>query len=295
MRRTPMLALKKALLPVDFSGRCAGAARYLHALAARFGTEVTLLHVIPPPHYEFTSVEVGGAVLDDLIANRTSQLREELERYLGAELQGVGTHRMILDGDPARRIVEYAHREKIDLIMMPTHGYGPFRRFILGSVTAKVLHDADCPIWTGVHLEQAPNFDQISFRTIVAALDLGEQSCRTLRWAAGLAEAYGSRLVIAHATASIEGRAGEYFDPNWREHLAAAASEAIDKLSCGIPVATDRVIESGDAPKVICGAAEKLKADLLVIGRGSAAGVFGRLRQNAYSIIRQSPCPVVSV
>ena len=28
---------------------------------------------------------------------------------------------------------------------MPTHGYGPFRRFILGSNTAKVLHDADCP------------------------------------------------------------------------------------------------------------------------------------------------------
>jgi hypothetical protein len=32
-----------------------------------------------------------------------------------------------------------------------------------------------------------------------------------------------------------------------------------------------------------------------VIGRGSAAGVFGRLRANAYSIIRQGRCPVVSV
>jgi len=38
-----------------------------------------------------------------------------------------------------------------------------------------------------------------------------------------------------------------------------------------------------------------LPADLLVIGRGSASGVFGRLRTNAYAIIRQSPCPVLSI
>jgi len=46
--------------------------------------------------------------------------------------------------------------------MMPTHGLGGFRRFLLGSVTAKVLHDADCPVWTGVHLERAPHSKQLS-------------------------------------------------------------------------------------------------------------------------------------
>jgi nucleotide-binding universal stress UspA family protein len=55
------------------------------------------------------------------------------------------------------------------------------------------------------------------------------------------------------------------------------------------------VVEGGDAPHVVCGAAESRQADLLVIGRGSAAGMFGRLRTSAYAIIRQSPCPVVSV
>ena len=52
------------------------------------------------------------------------------------------------------KIVELAHESPDQtVILMPTHGYGPFRRFILGSNTAKVLHDADCPVWTGVHLE----------------------------------------------------------------------------------------------------------------------------------------------
>jgi nucleotide-binding universal stress UspA family protein len=46
---------------------------------------------------------------------------------------------------------------------------------------------------------------------------------------------------------------------------------------------------------VVAQLAGKLKADLLVIGRKSASGVLGRLDMTAYSIIRQSPCPVVSV
>jgi nucleotide-binding universal stress UspA family protein len=54
-------------------------------------------------------------------------------------------------------------------------------------------------------------------------------------------------------------------------------------------------IDAGDAPAVVCQMAKDLAADLLVIGRGSASGIFGRLRANAYSIIRQAPCPVVSV
>jgi nucleotide-binding universal stress UspA family protein len=54
-------------------------------------------------------------------------------------------------------------------------------------------------------------------------------------------------------------------------------------------------VEAGDASTVVAQLAGKLEADLLVIGRKSASGVLGRLDMTAYSIIRQSPCPVVSV
>ena len=54
-------------------------------------------------------------------------------------------------------------------------------------------------------------------------------------------------------------------------------------------------METGDASTVVAQLAGKLKADLLVIGRKSAAGVLGRLDMTAYSIIRQSLCPLVSV
>jgi len=290
-----MFSIQRILAPVDFSQRSIGAARYAEALAERFGADVILLHVLPPPHYEFSSMEVGGSVLTELFEARTAQVKAELDAFARRELPRLEAQRVLLEGDPARRIVEYAHNEKVDLIVMPTHGYGPFRRFILGSVTAKILHDADCPVWTGVHLEEAPEVEQIGFRTVLAAVDLGPQSERALAWAAAFASAVGARLVLCHVTLSIEGRAGEYFDPDWRDHLAAEAMAEIKKLLEKVPAQPEIIIESGDPPRTVCSLAQQVGADVLVIGRGSAAGVFGRLRTNAYSIIRQSPCPVVSV
>jgi nucleotide-binding universal stress UspA family protein len=233
--------------------------------------------------------------LSDLYAARAAQARKDLDSHMAAELGGLHVTRVLLEGDPARKIVEFAHAEGIDLILMPTHGYGPFRRLVLGSVTAKILHDADCPVMTGIHLEESPPMEAITFRRVLVAIDLGPQSPRALEWAAWLASATGAVLTLIHVTPSLEGRSGEYFDPKWRENLARQAEEEVARVAGQLGAAPEVLIRNGDAPGVICSAAEKLSADLLVIGRGSAAGVFGRLRTNAYSIIRQSPCPVVSV
>jgi nucleotide-binding universal stress UspA family protein len=77
--------------------------------------------------------------------------------------------------------------------------------------------------------------------------------------------------------------------------LADQARAEIAKLQEQAGSKAEVLVEDGDAPRVVCSVAKRLGADVLVIGRGSAAGVFGRLRTNAYAIIRQSPCPVVSV
>jgi nucleotide-binding universal stress UspA family protein len=290
-----MPSLSRILLPVDFSGRCRGAARYAEAIGSRFGSEITVLHVLPPPHYEFSALEVGGSVLNELYASRSRQVREDLDALLAEELAPFRVKRVLLEGDPSRQIVQYAGSHQTDLILMPTHGYGPFRRFILGSVAAKVLHDADCPIWTGIHLEEAPPLERIALRNVLVAVDLGPHSSTPLQWASWLASSCDAKLWLIHATPSLEGRAGEYFDPDWRAHLADQARSEIAKLEREIAVTPEILIEDGDAPRVVCSAAGRLGADVLVIGRGSAAGVFGRLRTNAYGIIRQSPCPVVSV
>ena len=289
-----MRSFSKILLPVDFSERSTGAARYAQALALHFQAELVLLHVLTPPSHEFGALEIAGSMLDELYRNRAAQASQELDRFLTPEPPGLKVRRIVFEGDPAKTIVALAHDEGVDIITMPTHGYGPFRRFILGSNTAKVLHDADCPVWTGVHLEQAPALASIPFRSILCAVDLGPQSSRTLDWAAWLARQFGARLRVVHATAGAPDL-GDDPEWQWRTETRAAAGRELFRLLDGVGAEADLSIEAGEPAQVICSAAARAKADVLVIGRGSAAGVFGRLRTNAYAIIRQSPCPVVSV
>jgi nucleotide-binding universal stress UspA family protein len=286
--------LARILLPIDFSERSAGAARYARSLARHFGSELVLTHVLTPPHYEFGALEIGGSMLSELYMNRSAQVAKELESFLAAELEDVKTCRIVLEGDPAGKIVEYAHDKGVDLIIMPTHGYGPFRRFILGSNTAKVLHDADCPVWTGIHMEEAPVVAGLPFRSILCALDLGPQSERTFAWASWLRQEFGAKLTVIHATQGDPDLADDA-EVAWRIDVREAAEEELLRLQQATGAQADLLIEGGDPAHIICSAAKRVAADVLVIGRGSAAGVFGRLRTNAYAIIRESPCPVVSV
>ena len=264
------------LLPVDFSERSAPAARS-PGPSAQFQFASSPAARAPPLHLEFGAADISGYMVADLCREPRPAGQQELASFprplnLPATLS---VERLVVEGDPARCIVETAHA-RAGVILMPTHGYGPFRRFILGSVTAKVLHDADCPVWTGVHLENAP-VGAVPLRRIVCAVDLGPQSSKTLCWAASLAAQFGAQLTLLHVTLGA----------------AADAHRELERLRSFVHADADLRVIAGDPPAAICAAAEG--ADLLAIGRGSAAGLFGRLRANAYSIIRQSPCPVVSI
>jgi len=287
---------RNILLPIDFSERSVGVARYARSLALQFGSELSIIHVLTPLQYEYGALEIGGSMLSELYRNRLEQAARELESFLPGELSGPQVHRLVFEGDPAAKIVELAHRAPDQtVIIMPTHGYGPFRRFILGSTTAKVLHDADCPVWTGVHLEEAPALASIPFRNILCAVDLGPQSSKTLCWAARLAREFGSQLHLVHATGTPPDSSADDSAAAWQAALRKSAGEELVRLQKFVGMEAQWSVEAGEPARVICAAAGRISADLLVIGRGSAAGVFGRLRTNAYAIIRESPCSVVSV
>jgi len=194
-------SLSSILLPVDFSERAVGAARYASSLAHHFHSTLTLLHVLPTVQYGVASLEACGPVLDEFYRDVTVQCGLELASFQRDELDGLDVQRVVREGDPATHIVEYAHTRAVDLIVMPTHGYGPFRRFILGSNTAKVLHDADCPVWTGVHMQEAPNTDP-PIRSVLCAVDLGPQSAKTLEWAGWMARQWNATLTLLHAPAA---------------------------------------------------------------------------------------------
>ncbi len=291
-----MLSLPRIIAPVDFSERSPGAARYAGRLACHFHSELTLLHVFGSNAYELGAYEFTSPVSGALYTEQRSRAEKLLDNFLPGELRNMNVRRVVLTGDPAGEIVEFAHSERASLIVIPTHGYGPFRRFILGSVAAKILHDADCPVFTGIHIPDAPPDDPRSFRRILCAVDFCPQSEKALKWASDFASEFHAQLTVAHITPSLEGRFGEYFDPDWRGCLAQSAREKLQAMLKSVGTHADILVTDGNSiPSAVSSAALQLEADLVVIGRGSSSGLLGRLRTNAYSIIRQAPCPVVSI
>lgn len=290
--------IAKILLPVEFSDRCRGAARYAEALASHFQAELVLLHVLAPPYAVYTGAGDVAAYssVADILSDRLAQSKAELDAFLSDAPSSLRICRMLLEGDPARKIVEYAHGSKVDLIVMPTHGYGPFRRFLLGSVTAKALHDLNCPVWTGPHLENAPQWTSIALRRILCAVDFGMQTRAVLEWGVAMAREFGADLVIMHAIpspASIAG--GLNFDPDLHLQWEKDVRHRIAELGRELPIQGEVRIEVGDVPAAVSSAARSENADLLVIGRSHGSAAWGRLRANAYAILRESPCPVISI
>jgi len=292
-----MPSLSRILVPVEFSPRCRGAVQYAEALACHFHSEIVLLHVVISPLANFSSFEaMAYTSAGDLAREIAEQRTLDLKVFPCSAPAGVSVRRVVLEGDPTQTIVDFAATEKCDLVVMPTHGYGPFRRFLLGSVTAKVLHDAVSPVWTGPHMESAPDYSSVHFHNVLCAIDLGLHSREALCWAAGFAREFGARLSIVHAIpASATRLGGFYFDPDWRTQLTRTAMERINFLTEEMGIEASVAIEPGEPPVVVASAAETLKADLLVIGRGSTPHAHSHLPTNAYAIVRAAHCPVVSV
>jgi nucleotide-binding universal stress UspA family protein len=266
-----MFQLRRILFPVDFSRRCRGAAAYVQALAGRFDAELILLHVIEAT-YNSTLEDLRGARMKDF------------EGFFDKSLKHLHVKMLVEHGEPAQKIIQCASAHHADVIMIPTQGMGIYRRLILGSTSAKVLHDADCPVWTGVHMENAPPLESVACQRILCAVNLKTASARVLNWASRLAEEYQAELTLVHVTPGGESQQ--------RRSVVRSALEELQKAAA-YPAAVR--VEAGDVSTVVAHLAGESKADLLVIGRKAAAGVLGRLEMTAYSIIRQSPCPVVSV
>jgi nucleotide-binding universal stress UspA family protein len=165
---------------------------------------------------------------------------------------------------------------------------------LLGSVTAKVLHDAACPVWTGVHVEEEHPISG-AFERIMCAVDLTEKSIPTMQFASKLAQDFHAKLWLVHAVPTSETRPQKYFEGDLQVYLEDEARKAIGKMQETAGVVAQLCLGAGEVPHIVRDAVLHHAADLLVIGRGHATRALGRLRTNVYSIIRQSPCPVISV
>jgi nucleotide-binding universal stress UspA family protein len=276
------MEFQNILFPVDFSKPCEQVVPWVVQMAERLGSRITLLHVWETPYS--WSGEIDPSLGDGLTNFQELAARQQaaLEEFRRAHLPSSGAEIVLKKGDPAEQITEYARTTDIDLIMMPTHGYGRFRATLLGSVTAKVIHDTLCAVWTSAHIEKlySPPYP---LRQIICAVDDTEESIKTIRHAGMLAQGLECSLIIVHVM------------PPEKEKSESQIASRLQSCEALAQVSVPICVEKGEISAVVPEMARRYGTDLLVMGRGHAPDLLGSWRSHVYPIIRTSPCPVLTI
>ena len=223
------------------------------------------------------------------------ELKTTLDETFKDDFQGVAVRRVAMLGEPAQEIVNWVRENGVDLVMMPSHGYGPFRQLLLGSVTAKVLHDSPCAVWTTAHTGTAPDLQHLALKKILCAVDGTADSVNVMRFAAALAKDMGADLRLAHVVPGVEAWPDRQMDVEFEEQLRENAKQRLEELQATAKIDVPSCVAVGSVADAVSEEANRHGADLLVIGRGTIHGTWGRLKTHAYGLIRLAPCPVVSV
>jgi nucleotide-binding universal stress UspA family protein len=286
-----MTAITHILFPFDFSAEGLEVVPFVRALAARFDATVTVLSVVPPT-WELPP-EGMRPLTGESPREWVDALQRRLNHALMREFQGVRVDRIADAGDPALRIAAFARTNPTDLIMLPTHGLGVFRRLLVGSVTSKVLHDAACPVWTAAHAEtqHAPHLPQ----RILCAVDGSAKSAALLHWADAFCHLLDARLSALHVVSPITDWPSLARERERQEQVREEARVHLDTIQQTAGLSIPVRVAVGEIVNTVVEEACQEHADLVIVGRGAISESFGRLRTHAFGIVQRSPCPVLSV
>ncbi|MBI3786189.1 MAG: universal stress protein [Deltaproteobacteria bacterium] len=144
------MAIKRILIPVDFSDDSLNALAYARDFAVAASPELVVLHVIEPVYYASpTDLYATSPNLALLLEEQRKAGKEQLGR-IAADLEKKG-HRvrtLLKTGSPAQVIVDTAKAAKADLVIVSTHGRTGLAHMVMGSVAEKVVRTAACPVLT---------------------------------------------------------------------------------------------------------------------------------------------------
>ncbi|GAB4415697.1 MAG: hypothetical protein OHK0021_22410 [Bryobacter sp.] len=286
---------ERILFPVDYSANCIATVPYVKEMVKTMGAELILLHVVPLyPLPEVSGDFLGSVPLMPVPEDQRTQEHAALAEFANLHFGEIPAARVLLDGEAALGIAKAEKHFRADLIMLSTHGAGVVRRLLLGSVAAKVMHDVECAVWTGVPEHFSAERAKTHYRTIVCALGGDrEHQEQVARRAGQLAKTFDARLVLTHVVEPPQVTWDFDFTP-YREKLMGEAEEALLELDKKLALEAGVRVECDLVPRGVQSVCLDEAADLLVVGRGHARHTIGRLWSQLYETIREAPCPVLS-
>jgi nucleotide-binding universal stress UspA family protein len=300
------------LVPLDGSLVAETALPPALALARALAGSLTLLRVTPPT---LGAEPLAEAIQAPVITYRPRpQDRDQADAYLAGVAQrldagGVPVRILVLRGDPATAIVQYAQEAPgVRLIAMATHGRSGVSRWVFGSVAEKVLRATPAPLLLvrpDADGMAPPPVHPLPYRTIVVPLDGSPFAEQALDQAYAVAAATGaSLLLVAVASEPDEFLAAEVGDiPVWMledrlaetERLQAYLQQQATRLT-NAGLAVEIQVRAGSPATAILDAAEEAAADLIVMATHGRSGLQRFwLGSVALKVVQSARTPVLLV
>jgi len=276
------------LIPTDGSDCAQAAVGYAADLARRYNAKVHALCV------------VDSRTLEN--ASQYDQIKKEREEVAertcnDISVSGVPIEQAVRTDIPHKAILRYTAEQDIDLIVMGTQGRTGVERYLLGSVTEKVVRLSDVPVLT----VKAEDDGEVTYpyTDILVPTDGSEGAEAAVGPAVDVASAYDARLhalsVIDTMAMGVDVRSGAILEA--LEESAQSAVETIEEQATQASVsAVETAIEHGSSYRGIRSYVEEHDIDLVVMGTHGRSGIERYLLGSiAEKTVRTAPVPVMTV
>ena len=291
------MILRSILCAVDFSEHSRHALRWTELFAEHFQSSVMVLSVVDPLLAETARIRMGL----DLAKAETEALREFVAATWSGRAPGEALVKALI-GQAANTILETATAEAADLIVVGTQGLSGFRKWLLGSTTARLLRRTHLPVLAVPLASESDAVSQpngLDVSHILAATDFSESSVAAAKIAAHLAMQFSASLTLAHVVEPLT------VPPQWQPLLeesdemrlgsARAKLKALAEQLCGSQGCDDVVLRG--LPGELIGAIGRERGTrLIVMGLASDRGPFApRPGSIAYRVLSTTTIPVLVV
>jgi nucleotide-binding universal stress UspA family protein len=280
------------LLPFDGSDGAAGALHHAAEIAHWTGATI---HVLFVADTERESVTVVETQVVDALVQEGKDIVENAEKTL--DTLGAEYDSDVVQGTPAPTIVEYADRYDHDVIVMPTHAREGVSRYLLGSVTEKVVRLASVPVLTA-RMQPDEQF-VFPYENILFPTDGSPSVARAAEHSLSLASALDATV---HALSVVDDTS---LGPDVRSAISAQereqiATDAVDDFLSQAETHdvsnTVRHVKHGSPIEVILDTIDSNDIHAVVMGttgrRGSDRILFGSVAEKT---VRSAPVPVITV
>ena len=142
-----MQLFKRILAPVDLSEVSSKIAPYVSELAARLDAEIHLLFVARVFEY-YTNIYVIHPAIKNFEAEIAKGAKKKLKEFVDTHFKERPPKVKIVSGDPAEEILNYAESEKMDLIIIGTHGRKSIGQVVFGSIAERIVQKSPVPVLT---------------------------------------------------------------------------------------------------------------------------------------------------